>query len=188
MRVVAWLVSAAALISPALRHPPQDAIKSGDWNSLKVEDYIHGAAAAASSSTPAAAATATSTPVTPAASPAPAPAPAPAAAKGKGGKSAAAKSAASAAAPAADTKSGPVMVTLIKKGRAPLDPYLPAHLKTSCHVYESGADVYDAMLNQTNIGQNNNKVSCPSCSPCRLCNRCAFLRVAVLRHPTAGKR
>jgi poly [ADP-ribose] polymerase 2/3/4 len=35
--------------------------------------------------------------------------------------------------------------------------YLPDHLKKTCHVYESGDDVFDAMLNQTNIGTNNNK-------------------------------
>ena len=36
--------------------------------------------------------------------------------------------------------------------------HLPPHLRTGYHVYESGADVYDCMLNQTNIGGNNNKV------------------------------
>lgn len=31
----------------------------------------------------------------------------------------------------------------------------PQH--SSCHVYSEGNDVYDCMLNQTNIGNNNNK-------------------------------
>lgn len=41
-------------------------------------------------------------------------------------------------------------------GRAPVDPECKDKLGKA-HVYEEGADVYDAMLNQTNIGTNNNK-------------------------------
>ncbi|BBN16135.1 poly [ADP-ribose] polymerase 2/3/4 [Marchantia polymorpha subsp. ruderalis] len=49
------------------------------------------------------------------------------------------------------------LVTATKKGRAILDPNLPETVKNSFHVIEDGEDVYDAMLNQTNVGGNNNK-------------------------------
>ncbi|XP_024525660.1 poly [ADP-ribose] polymerase 2 [Selaginella moellendorffii] len=49
------------------------------------------------------------------------------------------------------------MVKAYKKGRAVLDEVLADHIKSSCHVLEEGDDVYDAMLNQTNVGENNNK-------------------------------
>lgn len=50
----------------------------------------------------------------------------------------------------------PVMKTIIKKGRAPVDELCP--LKGSYHVYTDKNDVaWDATLNQTNIGDNNNK-------------------------------
>ena len=41
------------------------------------------------------------------------------------------------------------------KGRAAVDPSCP-HEET-CHVYDDGKSVYDALLNQTDIGQNKNK-------------------------------
>eukprot|EP00331_Platyophrya_macrostoma_P022093 CAMPEP_0176443766 /NCGR_PEP_ID=MMETSP0127-20121128/22634_1 /TAXON_ID=938130 /ORGANISM="Platyophrya macrostoma, Strain WH" /LENGTH=710 /DNA_ID=CAMNT_0017829089 /DNA_START=31 /DNA_END=2164 /DNA_ORIENTATION=- len=44
---------------------------------------------------------------------------------------------------------------LIKKGRGVVDPH--SGMADSCHVYESGHMLYQCMLNQTNIGQNNNK-------------------------------
>ncbi|KAL3682512.1 hypothetical protein R1sor_000534 [Riccia sorocarpa] len=49
------------------------------------------------------------------------------------------------------------IVTMSKKGRAVLDPQLPDHIQTNFHVIEDGNDIYDAMLNQTNVGGNNNK-------------------------------
>ncbi|KAL2611322.1 hypothetical protein R1flu_023014 [Riccia fluitans] len=49
------------------------------------------------------------------------------------------------------------MVTTSKKGRAVLDPQLPDHIKQNFHVIEDDKEVYDAMLNQTNVGGNNNK-------------------------------
>ncbi|KAH0978259.1 hypothetical protein GBA52_027978 [Prunus armeniaca] len=45
------------------------------------------------------------------------------------------------------------IVTATKKGVAVLDQWLPDHIKAHYH----GDDVYDAMLNQTNVGYNNNK-------------------------------
>ncbi|KAJ3121538.1 Poly [ADP-ribose] polymerase 2 [Nowakowskiella sp. JEL0407] len=49
----------------------------------------------------------------------------------------------------------PKMKTLIKKGKAVVDEYFPQ--AAACHVYEAGGVVYDSMLNQTEIGNNNNK-------------------------------
>ncbi|CAM6098986.1 unnamed protein product [Calypogeia fissa] len=52
---------------------------------------------------------------------------------------------------------GEKRVTATKKGRAVLDPNLPEHIKRDYHVLEDDDDIYDAMLNQTNVGGNNNK-------------------------------
>ncbi|XP_021805101.1 poly [ADP-ribose] polymerase 2 [Prunus avium] len=49
------------------------------------------------------------------------------------------------------------IVTATKKGAAVLDQWLPDHIKAHYHVLQLGDDVYDAMLNQTNVGYNNNK-------------------------------
>ncbi|XP_014512608.1 poly [ADP-ribose] polymerase 2 [Vigna radiata var. radiata] len=49
------------------------------------------------------------------------------------------------------------IVTATKKGVAVLDQYLPDSVKTHYHVLRLGGDVYDAMLNQTNVRDNNNK-------------------------------
>ncbi|MCO5553107.1 hypothetical protein L7F22_006628 [Adiantum nelumboides] len=49
------------------------------------------------------------------------------------------------------------IVTLTKKGRAVLDNHLPDHIKSHFHVLETDEGIYDAMLNQTNVGDNNNK-------------------------------
>lgn len=49
------------------------------------------------------------------------------------------------------------IVKAMKKGAAVLDQWLPEHIKISYHVFEKGDDIYDAMLNQTNVGDNNNK-------------------------------
>ena len=43
------------------------------------------------------------------------------------------------------------VVAQVVKGRAAVDTQVPNHAKY--HVYEEGKDVYDVMLNQTNIGQ-----------------------------------
>ncbi|KAF5732644.1 hypothetical protein HS088_TW17G00174 [Tripterygium wilfordii] len=43
------------------------------------------------------------------------------------------------------------------KGTAALDQYLPAHIKAEYHVLKHRGDIYDATLNQTNIGDNSNK-------------------------------
>jgi len=45
--------------------------------------------------------------------------------------------------------------TLIKKGRGVVDTH--SGLVDTAHIYEEGEDVYQVTLNQTNIGQNNNK-------------------------------
>ncbi|KAL3682511.1 hypothetical protein R1sor_000533 [Riccia sorocarpa] len=49
------------------------------------------------------------------------------------------------------------IVTIHKKGRAVLDPELSWYLKENYHVLEDGNDIYDVMLNQTNVGGNNKK-------------------------------
>lgn len=49
------------------------------------------------------------------------------------------------------------IVTATKKGSAVLDQCLPDHIKAHYHVLQLGDDIYDAMLNQTNVGENNNK-------------------------------
>ncbi|XP_045833755.1 poly [ADP-ribose] polymerase 2 [Trifolium pratense] len=49
------------------------------------------------------------------------------------------------------------IVTATKKGSAVLDQWLPDHIKMQYHVLELGGDIYDAVLNQTNVGDNNNK-------------------------------
>jgi len=63
-------------------------------------------------------------------------------------------------APAEDKKEkkiddGAVKVKLIRKGKAPVEPL--SGCVSSHHVLEVGDTVYDCMLNQTNIGHNNNK-------------------------------
>ncbi|GMP87629.1 hypothetical protein CsSME_00039925 [Camellia sinensis var. sinensis] len=49
------------------------------------------------------------------------------------------------------------MVTATKKGAAVLDQWLPEHIKAQYHVLQRDDEIYDAMLNQTNVGENNNK-------------------------------
>ncbi|KAG7014360.1 Poly [ADP-ribose] polymerase 2 [Cucurbita argyrosperma subsp. argyrosperma] len=49
------------------------------------------------------------------------------------------------------------IVTATKKGSAVLDQWLPDHIKAQYHVLQVGDEIYDAMLNQTNVGFNNNK-------------------------------
>ncbi|CAJ1969733.1 unnamed protein product [Sphenostylis stenocarpa] len=49
------------------------------------------------------------------------------------------------------------IVTATKKGVAVLDQCLPDSVKTHYHVLQLGGDVYDVMLNQTNVRDNNNK-------------------------------
>lgn len=49
-----------------------------------------------------------------------------------------------------------VVKTLVMKGKAPVDPECKAKLGKA-HVYNEDADVYDVMLNQTNLQFNNNK-------------------------------
>ncbi|KAK8925822.1 Poly [ADP-ribose] polymerase 2 [Platanthera zijinensis] len=49
------------------------------------------------------------------------------------------------------------LVTATKKGGAVLDQWLPDDIKTRYHVLQKGVDSYDATLNQTNVGDNNNK-------------------------------
>ncbi|XP_038976039.1 poly [ADP-ribose] polymerase 2-like isoform X2 [Phoenix dactylifera] len=49
------------------------------------------------------------------------------------------------------------LITATKKGGAVLDQYLPDHIKSNYHVLQQGGEVYDAILNQTNVGENNNK-------------------------------
>ncbi|KAF8014925.1 hypothetical protein BT93_H0658 [Corymbia citriodora subsp. variegata] len=59
-------------------------------------------------------------------------------------------------APADEVKTEKI-ITATKKGVAVLDQWLPDHIKANYHVLQQGEDVYDAMLNQTNVGDNNNK-------------------------------
>ncbi|KAJ3108880.1 Poly [ADP-ribose] polymerase 2 [Phlyctochytrium planicorne] len=47
------------------------------------------------------------------------------------------------------------IVKVVKKGKAPVDPEFPDAQNYS--VYEQGSDIYDAMLNQTDIQKNSNK-------------------------------
>ncbi|XP_020239464.1 poly [ADP-ribose] polymerase 2 [Cajanus cajan] len=49
------------------------------------------------------------------------------------------------------------IVTATKKGVSVLDQWLPDSVKAHYHVLQLGGEVYDAMLNQTNVGDNNNK-------------------------------
>nr|XP_032621573.1 poly [ADP-ribose] polymerase 2 isoform X4 [Chelonoidis abingdonii] len=58
--------------------------------------------------------------------------------------------------PRAGGESTEVVKTLIVKGKAPVDPECLAKLGKA-HVYCEGDDVYDVMLNQTNLQFNNNK-------------------------------
>ncbi|XP_029379862.1 poly [ADP-ribose] polymerase 2 isoform X2 [Echeneis naucrates] len=51
---------------------------------------------------------------------------------------------------------GKVVKTVVMKGRAPVDPECKAKLGKA-HVHSEGNDVYDVMLNQTNLQFNNNK-------------------------------
>ncbi|KAA0067989.1 poly [Cucumis melo var. makuwa] len=57
----------------------------------------------------------------------------------------------------ANVGDGEKIVTATKKGSAVLDQWLPDQIKTHYHVLQVGDEIYDAMLNQTNIGNNNNK-------------------------------
>ncbi|CAM8930627.1 unnamed protein product [Rhodiola kirilowii] len=56
-----------------------------------------------------------------------------------------------------DVKNKEKLVVATKKGAAVLDQWLPDNIKTQYHVLEKAGVIYDAMLNQTNVGQNNNK-------------------------------
>ncbi|KAG7455005.1 hypothetical protein MATL_G00251750 [Megalops atlanticus] len=58
--------------------------------------------------------------------------------------------------PADSTDSKEVVKTVVMKGKAPVDPECSA-LLGKAHVYSEGDDVYDVMLNQTNLQFNNNK-------------------------------
>ncbi|XP_051553307.1 poly [ADP-ribose] polymerase 2 isoform X2 [Myxocyprinus asiaticus] len=49
-----------------------------------------------------------------------------------------------------------VVKTVVMKGKAPVDPECKAKIGKA-HVYSEGNDVYDIMLNQTNLQFNNNK-------------------------------
>ncbi|KAJ0980645.1 hypothetical protein J5N97_008900 [Dioscorea zingiberensis] len=49
------------------------------------------------------------------------------------------------------------LVTATKKGGAVLDQWLSDSVKSSFHVLQQGEEIYDAILNQTNVGDNNNK-------------------------------
>ncbi|KAF6173586.1 hypothetical protein GIB67_022945 [Kingdonia uniflora] len=49
------------------------------------------------------------------------------------------------------------LVTGTKKGGTVLDQWLADHVKAQYHVLQHGDEIYDAMLNQTNVGENNNK-------------------------------
>ncbi|XP_021906919.1 poly [ADP-ribose] polymerase 2 isoform X2 [Carica papaya] len=59
--------------------------------------------------------------------------------------------------PAEEEECKEKIVTATKKGAAVLDLWLPDHIKTQYHVLQLGDDIYDVMLNQTNLTDNNNK-------------------------------
>ncbi|XP_051984440.1 poly [ADP-ribose] polymerase 2 isoform X2 [Xyrauchen texanus] len=54
------------------------------------------------------------------------------------------------------TKEEEVVKTVVMKGKAPVDPECKAKIGKA-HIYSEGNDVYDIMLNQTNLQFNNNK-------------------------------
>ncbi|CAG8457874.1 9812_t:CDS:1 [Paraglomus occultum] len=57
---------------------------------------------------------------------------------------------------ASDPVEEPKMVTVIKKGKAPVDPNFHSH--ENYHVYTDNlGHIWDCVLNQTNVGANNNK-------------------------------
>nr|XP_055057622.1 poly [ADP-ribose] polymerase 2 isoform X2 [Misgurnus anguillicaudatus] len=58
--------------------------------------------------------------------------------------------------PVAKEESEEVVKTVVMKGKAPVDPECKAKIGKA-HVYSEGTDVYDVMLNQTNLQFNNNK-------------------------------
>ncbi|XP_008297456.1 poly [ADP-ribose] polymerase 2 [Stegastes partitus] len=58
--------------------------------------------------------------------------------------------------PKEEIKSEEVVKTVVMKGKAPVDAECKAKLGKA-HVYNEGKDVYDVMLNQTNLQFNNNK-------------------------------
>ncbi|KAI3374250.1 hypothetical protein L3Q82_006100 [Scortum barcoo] len=58
--------------------------------------------------------------------------------------------------PKEEIKSEEVVRTVVMKGKAPVDAECKAKLGKA-HVYSEGSDVYDVMLNQTNLQFNNNK-------------------------------
>ncbi|XP_046883739.1 poly [ADP-ribose] polymerase 2 isoform X2 [Hypomesus transpacificus] len=60
------------------------------------------------------------------------------------------------ATPVDDMESKEVVKTVVMKGKAPVDPECKAKVGKA-HVYSAGNDVYDVMLNQTNLQFNNNK-------------------------------
>uniref|UniRef100_A0A453SNG4 Poly [ADP-ribose] polymerase n=1 Tax=Aegilops tauschii subsp. strangulata TaxID=200361 RepID=A0A453SNG4_AEGTS len=49
------------------------------------------------------------------------------------------------------------IVKATKKGAAVLDEHIPDDIKMTYHVLQVGDEIYDATLNQTNVGDNNNK-------------------------------
>ncbi|KAM3866166.1 poly [ADP-ribose] polymerase 2 [Diretmus argenteus] len=58
--------------------------------------------------------------------------------------------------PKEEIDSKEVVKTVVMKGKAPVDPECKAKVDKA-HVYSEGNDVYDVMLNQTNLQHNNNK-------------------------------
>ncbi|XP_007241737.2 poly [ADP-ribose] polymerase 2 isoform X2 [Astyanax mexicanus] len=60
------------------------------------------------------------------------------------------------ASPTKETDSKEVVKTVVMKGKAPVDLECKAKLGKA-HVYSEGSDIYDVMLNQTNLQFNNNK-------------------------------
>eukprot|EP00698_Gefionella_okellyi_P015443 TRINITY_DN4356_c0_g4_i1.p1 TRINITY_DN4356_c0_g4~~TRINITY_DN4356_c0_g4_i1.p1 ORF type:complete len:688 (+),score=193.99 TRINITY_DN4356_c0_g4_i1:102-2165(+) len=64
---------------------------------------------------------------------------------------------AKAAAPAKVVEEAPQARKIVVKGAAAVDSIATKLVKQPCHVLQEGADVYDCMLNQTEIAKNNNK-------------------------------
>jgi poly [ADP-ribose] polymerase len=57
----------------------------------------------------------------------------------------------------ASTPAPQLKTVVVKSGGAPVDEQCPKSKDSSVSVYSDASGVYDAMLNQTNIGNNNNK-------------------------------
>ena len=75
------------------------------------------------------------------------------------------------------TKADRGVVRTVRKGRSAVDP--DSRLTEVGHILEEGDDIYNVMLNQTNIANNNNKFYCIQGPWCALCVRRCVRGVCV---------